>query len=210
MCTNLPAPDAACLVAWRLVLGLFRAPRQWPTTFALRPTSMPPTVKIPVSQNTTLFRAGYVYDYLTHPQPAQAGRSRGRVRPAARPVHPAGSGAQGEGRGQDRRRAAVRQQAPGLATAKSSNAFTKFAADPEFDVDFSEDGELTLASPHITYRAQDRAGQHARGGRPVSRVLAIGTPGSTRCPIPARLRPLRGWPSTRNWPSGVWCPPKST
>jgi hypothetical protein len=38
--------------------------------------------------------------------------------------------------------------------ARSSNPVTKFAADPEFTVDFSEEGELSLASAYINYKLQ--------------------------------------------------------
>jgi hypothetical protein len=107
--------------------------------------------KIPLSQNTTLFRAGYVYDYLTHPQRASTvdrvavfDQVHGRfiVLDPARKI-------KAEVKTDDVLLFASKQQA--FVTAKSSNAFTKFAVDPEFEVDFSQDGELKMSSPHMTY-----------------------------------------------------------
>jgi hypothetical protein len=107
--------------------------------------------KIPVSQNTTLFRAGYVYDYMINPQRADAvehvavfDQPHGRfiVMDPARKL-------KAEVKTDDVLLFASKLQA--AVSAKSSNAFTKFAVDPEFEIDFSQDGQLTLASAHMTY-----------------------------------------------------------
>ena len=103
-----------------------------------------------VSQNTTLFRAGYVYDYLSNSdrleRVAVFDQPHGRfilLDPERK--------LKAEVATDDVLLFATKLHA--VAT-KSSNAFTKFAADPDFAVTFSEEGELTLASPQITYRLQ--------------------------------------------------------
>lgn len=103
--------------------------------------------KLPVSQNTTLFRAGYVYDYLAKPeQVAVFDPAHGRfilLDPARR--------LKAEIKTEE-----VRKLVDGLhdLAAKSSNPAMQFAADPKFEVEFSEDGALTLSSKHITYELQ--------------------------------------------------------
>jgi hypothetical protein len=108
------------------------------------------TDKSPVSQTTTLFKAGYVYDYLSSPsspeQVAVFDKQHGRfilldrTRKLKTEI-------------KSENVLAFAEKCQALA-AKSSNAFLKFAADPEFDTDFSADGELTLASQYINYKLQ--------------------------------------------------------
>jgi len=142
--------------------------------------------KIPVSQNTTLFRAGYVYDYLTHPQKANTvdrvavfDQQHGRfiVLDPARKV-------KAEVKTDDVLLFASKLQT--LVAAKSSNAFTKFAADPEFETDFSQDGELTMKSAHMTYELKtmpastpEAAAQYREFSDWYGRFNTMSNPGST-------------------------------
>jgi hypothetical protein len=101
----------------------------------------------PVSQNLTLFQAGYVYDYLSDPERiAVFDRAHGRfiLLDPARQVKV-------ELKTDD---VLVFSEKFHAWAAKSSNGFMKFAADPDFEVTFAENGQLTLASPHITYRLE--------------------------------------------------------
>ena len=142
--------------------------------------------KIPVSQNTTLFRAGYVYDYLTHPQSAKTvdrvavfDQQHGRfivLDPARKE--------KAEIKTDDVLLFASKQQA--YARAKSSNAFNKFAADPEFEIDFSQDGELKMTSPHMTYELKtmpantpEAAAQYREFSDWYGRFNTMSNPGST-------------------------------
>jgi hypothetical protein len=101
--------------------------------------------KDPVSHNETFFQAGYVYDYLLSDPKRVAvfDRVHGRfiLLDPARKVKV-------EIKTND---VLVFSEKFHAWAAKNSNAFMKFAADPQFDVTFSEQGELKLASPHITY-----------------------------------------------------------
>ncbi|MBI3837599.1 MAG: hypothetical protein HY288_06665 [Planctomycetia bacterium] len=106
--------------------------------------------KSSVSQTTTLFKAGYVYDYLSSPpnpeQVAVFDKQHGRfilLDPSRK--------LKTEIRSEDV--LVFARQCQALA-GKSSNAFLKFAADPEFETDFSAGGELTLSSQFINYRLQ--------------------------------------------------------
>jgi hypothetical protein len=101
--------------------------------------------KDPVSENTTLFRAGYVYDYLSDPvRVAVFDQAHGRfiVLDPLRKIKAEISTDE------------VQQLVDSLhdLAAKSSNSAMKFAADPHFDVTKTPDGELTFASSHVTYR----------------------------------------------------------
>jgi hypothetical protein len=135
--------------------------------------------KNPVSQNTTLFDAGYVYDYLSGPERvAVFDQQHGRFI-LLDPVRKL----KAEVKIEDVRRFADELQS---ISAKSSRAFTKFAAEPEFDVTFSEDGELTLESPLITYKLQtipaespEAAEQYREFSDWYARFNAMATPGST-------------------------------
>lgn len=102
--------------------------------------------KHPSSQNMTLFQAGYVYDYLqTEPQrTAVFDRQRGRfiLLDPERKVKV-------EIKTDD---VLVFAEKFHSWAAKNSNGFMRFAADPEFDITFTEAGHLTLASDHITYQ----------------------------------------------------------
>jgi hypothetical protein len=99
-----------------------------------------------ISQNLTLFRAGYVYDYLNSGSTRVAvfDQRNGRfvILDPTRKV-------KAEVKTDD-----IRNLMADLhdVAAKSSNPSMKFAADPSFDVEFSEEGELTLASQFMTYK----------------------------------------------------------
>lgn len=142
--------------------------------------------KIPVSRNTTLFQAGYVYDYLTNPQQVGTGE---RVavfdQPHGRfilldPVRKL----KAEVKTDEVLLFASKLQ--GAVAAKSSNAFSKFAADPEFEVEFSQDGQLTLSSPHMTYELNtmpantpEAATQYREFSDWYGRFNTMSNPGST-------------------------------
>ena len=141
--------------------------------------------KAPVSQNTTLFDTGYVYDYLfasdhdaTPDRVAVFDQGHGRfiVLDPARKL-------KAEVKTDDVRLFADTFRA---MAEKSSRPFTKFAADPEFDVAFSEDGELKLSSEHISYRLRTvpaatplAAQQYREFSDWYARFNAMATPGST-------------------------------
>ncbi len=104
--------------------------------------------KNPIMQNTTLFRAGYVYDYLTsNSSQVAVFDARGGRFVLLDPVKKVKAVLKSD----DVR--ALMDKLHDLA-AKSSNPNTKFAADPQFEVEFNEDGELTLSSQHMTYKLQ--------------------------------------------------------
>lgn len=101
----------------------------------------------PVSETTTLFRAGYVYDYMSGSgRVAVFDRVRGRfiVLDPARKLR-------AEVKTDEIRRMidAIRELA-----AKHGNAKIRFAADPKFDIEFGEDGSLTLSSAELIYEVQ--------------------------------------------------------
>lgn len=101
--------------------------------------------KQPVSENTTLFRAGYVYDYMSGSgRVAVFDRSHGRFI-VLDPVRKLKAEVKTD---------TVRELIDGLhdLAANNSNSGIRFAADPEFDVEFDENGTLTLSSAHITYQ----------------------------------------------------------
>lgn len=103
----------------------------------------------PVSQSLTLFRAGYVYDYLEGDDPAIADRiaifdkAHGRfiVLDPARKLR-------AEVKTDEVLLFAGKLQA---AAARSKQEFTRFAANPDFEVDFTPEGTLTLSSEIMTY-----------------------------------------------------------
>jgi hypothetical protein len=103
--------------------------------------------KTPVSHNTTLFSAGYVYDYLSGPDRVAVFDQRGGRFILLDP--------------QRKERAEIKtdevrdllEQLHDLA-ARSSSPTMRFAADPEFKVDYSDEGELVLSSPLMTYKLQ--------------------------------------------------------
>ncbi len=103
-----------------------------------------------VSQNTTLFHAGYVYDYLAKPAQVAVFDQRGGrfvVLDPTRQLKAEIKTAEVQG---------LIDRLHDLA-AKSSNSFIRFAADPQFDVEFAESGLLTLSSPHMTYKLETMA-----------------------------------------------------
>lgn len=101
--------------------------------------------KGPVSQSTTLFHAGYVYDYLSDPD---------RVAVF--------DGAHGRFILLDPKRELKTeiQTSDVLAftetlqnvASKSSRAFMRFAADPQFETKFSDKGDLSMTSQYVTYQ----------------------------------------------------------
>ena len=99
------------------------------------------------SQNLTLFSAGYVYDYLSDPKRvAVFDRAHGRFI-LLDPAHKLKTEIKTED-------VVVFSEKFHAWAAKSSNPFMKFAADPEFEVEFNDDGKLTLTSPHLVYRLE--------------------------------------------------------
>jgi len=136
-------------------------------------------VKAPVSQNTTLFKGGYVYDYLSDPERvAVFDKPHGRfiLLDPTRKL----------------KTEIKTDEVLSFATkfhewaAKSSNAFMRFAADPTFEISFSEDGELTLKSQHINYRLQtepaktpEAADQYREFSDWYARFNVMSNPGAT-------------------------------
>ena len=101
--------------------------------------------KEPASRNTTLFRAGFVYDYLSDDgQVVVFDPARGRfiVLDPPRKLKA------------EVKTDRVRKLVDSLhdLAARSGSAAVRFAADPRFAVDFSADGDLALTSQHIKYR----------------------------------------------------------
>lgn len=104
-----------------------------------------------ISQNTTLFRAGYVYDYLNSGSTRVAVfDQRGGRFVVLDPMRKVKAEVKTD---------SIRKLMTDLhdVAAKSSNPSMKFAADPSFDVDFSDEAELTLASQHVTYKLKTMA-----------------------------------------------------
>lgn len=100
--------------------------------------------KQPASKTTTLFRAGYVYDYISGSgQVAVFDRSHGRfiLLDPARKLKA------------EIKIDKINEFIDGLhdLAANDSNSAIRFAADPDLKVKFQEDGELTLTSDHISY-----------------------------------------------------------
>ena len=136
--------------------------------------------KTPVSENRTLFHAGYVYDYLlSGPERiAVFDKPHGRfiLLDPARKI-----------------KAEVKIDDVTAFTdkfhdwaAKNRNAFLKFAADPTFETNLSEKGELTLTSSHISYRLEttpahspEAAQQYREFSDWYARFNAMSHPGST-------------------------------
>ena len=178
------APLALLLGA--LFLGALPSAAAWADDFRIQTDVYAAKSKIPLSQNTTLFRAGYVYDYLTHPQRATSvdrvavfDKAHGRfiVLDPARKV-------KAEVKTDEVLLFASKQQE--FVTAKSSNAFNKFAVDPEFETDFSQDGELKMTSPHMTYELKtipantpEAAAQYREFSDWYGRFNTMSNPGST-------------------------------
>lgn len=103
--------------------------------------------KKPVSQNVTLFQAGYVYDYLSDPERvAVFDQAHGRfilLDPSRKVKVEIKTGD-----------VLVFSQKSHDWAAQSSNAFLKFAADPQFEVAYSDEGELMLGSQYLSYRVE--------------------------------------------------------
>jgi len=109
--------------------------------------------KLPVSQNITLFQAGAVYDYLTSMKPGDEASERVAVfdQPRGRFILlDVARKMKAEVKTDDVLLFASKLQT--AVAAKSGNAFTKFAAEPDFAVDFDENEQLSLTSSHMTYR----------------------------------------------------------
>ncbi len=99
----------------------------------------------PVSQNTTIFRAGIVYDYLSDKSVAVFDKPRGRFL-LVDPVRHVKT----EVKTDELQRFCDELQE---RAAKEKNAYVKFVSNPHFDVSIDEKtAELLLKSPHMTYR----------------------------------------------------------
>jgi hypothetical protein len=135
--------------------------------------------KEPVSQATTLFKAGRVYDYLSGPpQVALFDKPRGRFRllDIERKVQTEISTEK------------VLTFSEGLQTSatKSKNSFLQFAANPTFEPKLDDDtGELTLSSQLMTYRVEtekhetgDAVQQYREFSDWYARLNAMMNPGS--------------------------------
>jgi hypothetical protein len=141
--------------------------------------------KTPVSQNVTLFCAGLVYDFLSQPdRVAVFDKARGRfiLLDPERKV---------KAEVTTDEVMTFTEKAQSMAS-RSSQAFLKFAADPDFDVKFSESGELDLSSEYLTYRLQtvpaaspEAVRQYREFSDWYARLNAMSNPGST--PAAARL-----------------------
>lgn len=139
------------LAAAALLLAAGNAALAEPPQFRIETKLYNTKAKEAVSYNTTLFDAGIVYDYLfTGPKQTSAYRvtvfdqQRGRFI-VLDPAHKL----KAEVKTEEVKLFADTCQA---MAAKSSRAFTKFAAEPEFDLDFDEEGVLTLSSEFINYK----------------------------------------------------------
>jgi hypothetical protein len=97
------------------------------------------------SQNTTLFRAGYVYDYLSGPDRVAVFDQRGGRFIVLDPQRKL----KAEVKTDEVEQLVNRLQE---LAASSSNPIVQFAANPTFEVEFSEKGELTLTGEHVTYK----------------------------------------------------------
>jgi hypothetical protein len=99
----------------------------------------------PVSQNTTIFRAGVVYDYLSDKSVAVFHKRRGRFL-LLDPAHKIKAEVDMEEL--QKFCDELQEQA-----TKQGNAYVKFLANPKFDVSIDDKtAELLLKSPHMTYR----------------------------------------------------------
>lgn len=174
------APILACLT---LVLSVFAVARA--EDFRIQTNVFSGNDKVPVSKSTTLFRAGYVYDYLESADPAEPDRvaifdkAHGRfiVLDPTRKVR-------AEVKTDEVLLFAGKLQA--AVSARSKHEFTRFAADPKFEVDLSPDGELTLSSDVMTYRlntmpahSPEAAGQFREFSDWYARFNTMAHPGST-------------------------------
>ncbi len=135
--------------------------------------------KTPISENLTLFRAGYVYDYLTSgaPRVAVFDQRGGRfiVLDPVRKIKAEIKADEIRAEMEDRKNQAKRSLNPAL----------RFAADPEFDVKFAESGELMLESQHMTYSlktmaapSDDAAQQYREFSDWYARFNTLANPGS--------------------------------
>lgn len=111
--------------------------------------------KTPLSENITLFRAGYVYDYLTSgsPRVAVLDQRGGRfiILDSARKIKAEIKLEDIRTQMEERRKQAKRSLNPAL----------KFAGDPDFETKFTEAGELILESQHMTYSVRTMAAPSA-------------------------------------------------
>ncbi len=131
-------------VAWTSVIGGFTEPLA-AEDFRIETKVFVGRSKTPASENLTLFQSGYVYDYLSTPdRVAVFDKPHGRFI-LLDPVRELKAEVKTDDVMVFAKR--VRELA-----AKNSSAFMKFAADPDFETKFSQDGELTLASRYLTYR----------------------------------------------------------
>jgi len=99
----------------------------------------------PVNHNTTLFQAGYVYDYLSNPPRVAVFDQRGGRFIILDPERKLKAEVQ---------TLEVKHLIDRLQELASRNSIpiVRFAANPEFTVKFSENGTLTLSSALMTYK----------------------------------------------------------
>jgi hypothetical protein len=135
--------------------------------------------KQPVCINTTLFRAGHVYDFMSDPERiAVFDPAHGRfvlLDPARK--------LKAEVKTEEIQEFVERLQS---VAAQSSNSITRFAANPQFDVQFDEDGKLELTSPQIVYtlktqpaKSPEAADQYREFSDWYTRFNSLANPGST-------------------------------
>jgi hypothetical protein len=170
-----PAPACCAWLAAMLVLATPSAAEN----FRIETKVYAGKAKTPVSENVTLFQAGYVYDYLSGPERvAVFDQPHGRFI-LLDPERKLKAEVKTE---------KVLEFASRLKdlVGKNSTPFMKFAAEPEFETGFSEDGELTLESKFITYHMKtepaqtpDAADQYRDFSDWYARFNAMTNPGST-------------------------------
>jgi hypothetical protein len=142
---------ALALTAWTFVLAGLAVPAV-ADDFRIETKVFVGRSKTHASENITLFHSGYVYDYLSAPDHvAVFDKPHGRfiLLDPSRKV-----------------KAEVKIDDVTLFTTKlqemagrSSSAFMKFAANPTFETNFSQDSRLSLTSKWMTYRLQTQPAQ---------------------------------------------------
>ena len=165
-------------VAWIGVIGEFVTPAA-AEDFRIETRVFVGRSKTAASENLTLFQSGYVYDYLSGPdRVAVFDKPHGRfiLLDPAREL-------KAEVKTDD-----VMVFAKKLRdlAAKNSSAFMKFAAEPDFETKFAQDGALTLSSRYLTYRLKtepaptpEAADQYHDFSNWYARFNAMTNPGST-------------------------------
>lgn len=162
------APAAACAEDFRIQTNVYSGKN-----------------KTPVSQATTLFHSGAVYDYLESETPGLVERVAVFDQPHGRFILlDTQRKVKAEVKTDDVLLFAGKLQA--AVAARSTHEFTKFAADPQFEVELSQDGQLTLTSPIMTYtvatmpaKSPELANQFREFSDWYARFNTMAHPGST-------------------------------